>query len=54
MGLVYRKQIPGKADVNETFSKRNILVTKRLYEKLVKAGEYHFGDLTIVLRFDRE
>lgn len=46
MGLVYRKQIPGKADVNETFSKQNILRTKKLYEKLVKAHEYHFGDLT--------
>ena len=46
MGLVYRKQIPGKADVNETFSKQNILRTKKLYERLVKAHEYHFGDLT--------
>lgn len=46
MGLVYRKQIPGKADVNETFSEQHIHGTKKLYEKLVKAGEYRFGDLT--------
>ena len=46
MGFAYRKQIPGKADVNETFSKKNLARTKKLYERLVKSGEYHFGDLT--------
>lgn len=46
MGFAYRKQIPGKADVNETFSKQNLTRTKKLYERLVKSGEYHFGDLT--------
>jgi hypothetical protein len=46
MGFAYRKQIPGKADINETFSKKNLTRTKKLYEKLVKSGQYRFGDLT--------
>lgn len=46
MGLVFRKQIPGKADINEIFSKRYLPRTKRVYEKFVESGGYHFGDLT--------
>lgn len=46
MGFVYRKQIPGKADINDTFSKMNIARTRKIYEGLVKSGKYRFGDLT--------
>lgn len=46
MGLVFRKQIPGKADINEIFSKKYLPRTKRAYEKFVASGGYHFGDLT--------
>lgn len=46
MAFEARKKIPGRADVNDLFSKNNLLRTKRAYKKIVESGGYHFGDLS--------
>lgn len=46
MGFTELKQIPGIADVEETFSERNLVRTTRRYKELVEHDAYHFGDLT--------
>jgi hypothetical protein len=46
MTFALRKHIPGRADINDAFSKPNLPRMKRIYKKLVDTGEYHFGDLS--------
>lgn len=45
MTLAFRKCIPGRADINLAFSRRNLQRMKALYDKLERGDGYQFGEL---------
>lgn len=45
MTFAFRKSIPGRADINLAFSRRNLQRMKALYDKLERGDGYQFGEL---------